>query len=62
MKTYLSTKSASSEDIGYEAEKVCKCLQEERKESAILPLKETQLVASIMDEVMKQLSVVYYNQ
>ena len=60
-KPYLPTKFANSEGMGYEAEEVRKCLQEGRKESAILSLKETQLVADIMEEVMKQVGVVYYN-
>ena len=44
----------------YEAEEVRKCLQDGRKESAILPLRHTQIVADIMEYAMKELGVVYF--
>lgn len=46
----------------YEADAVVECLREGRKESSIMPLSETQTVAEIMEEVMKQLGVVYYQK
>ena len=52
LKPYIPSKFANSEGMGYEAEEIRKCLQEGRKESAILPLKML-LFAEIMDEVMK---------
>ena len=59
---YLSTNFANSEGFCYEIEEVRRCLQEGKKESTIQPLKETQLVAEIMDEVMKQVGVVYFKE
>ena len=45
----------------YEAEEVRRCLQEKRRESLIMPHKETVLVAEIMEEIMKQIGVVYFS-
>ena len=59
---YLPINYSNSEGLGYEAEEVRSCLQERKTESDIMPLRETQLVAEIMDTIMKQLGVVYYNQ
>ena len=62
MPGYLPTNYTNSEGLGYEAEAVRNCLQEGKKESDVMPLSQTQLVAEIMDSVMKQLGVVYYKQ
>ena len=59
-KPYLPTNFANSEGFCYEAEEVRHCLQEGKKESAVMPLEETQLVAEIMDEVMKQVGVIHF--
>ena len=59
---YLPMNYSNSEGLGYEAEEVRNCLQQGKKESDIMPLRQTQLVAEIMDSVMKQLGVVYYEQ
>ena len=59
-KPYLPTNFSNSEGLCYEAEEVRRCLQEGKKESAVMPLEETQLVAEIMDEVMKQVGVMHF--
>ncbi|XP_060636463.2 trans-1,2-dihydrobenzene-1,2-diol dehydrogenase-like [Anolis sagrei] len=48
-------------DIGlrYEAEHVRHCLLKDLKESPIMPLNESELVTTILDEVRKQLGVIY---
>ena len=60
-KPYLPVNFFGSEGLGYEAEEVRKCLQDANKESAIMPLNETQIVADIMDDIMKQMGVVHRN-
>ena len=59
-KPYQPTNFANSEGMCYEAEEIRRCLQEGKKESDIMPLNETQLVADIMDDIMKQLGVIYF--
>uniref|UniRef100_A0A1X7UZZ8 Trans-1,2-dihydrobenzene-1,2-diol dehydrogenase n=1 Tax=Amphimedon queenslandica TaxID=400682 RepID=A0A1X7UZZ8_AMPQE len=59
-KPYQPTNFANSEGMCYEAEEVRRCLQEGKKESDIMTLNETQLVADIMDDIMKQLGVIYF--
>ena len=57
---YQPTNFPNSEGMCYEAEEVRRCLQEGKKESDVMSLNETQLVADIMDDIMKQLGVVYF--
>lgn len=52
---YLATNFANSEGLCYEAEEVRQCLCSGKKESTIMPLQHTQIVANIMDTVMHQL-------
>ena len=52
---YLPTNFQRSEGLGYEAEAVRQCLNSGKKESDIMPLQHTQVVANIMDSVMKQI-------
>ena len=54
------TNFTNSVGMCYEAEEIRRCLQEGKKESDIMPLNETQLVADIMDDIMKQLGVIYF--
>ncbi len=54
-KPYMPTNFANSEGFCYEAEEVRRCLSEGKKESDIMTLNETQLIAEIMDEVLKQI-------
>ena len=49
-----------SEGLGYEIHHVRKCIKAGVLESDIMPLKHTKIVAEIMDYVMKELGVVYY--
>ena len=53
-KPYMPTNFTNSEGFCYEAEEIRRCLGEGKKESDIMSLKETQLIAEIMDEVLKQ--------
>ena len=53
-KPYMPTNFANSEGFCYEAEEVRKCLLEGMKESSVMPLDETQMIAEIMDEVLRQ--------
>ena len=57
---YQPTNTGNSVGMCYEAEEVRRCLQEGKKESDVMSLNETQLVADIMDDIMKQLGVVYF--
>ena len=50
----------NSTGMRYEAEEVRRCLREGKKESDIMPHKETLLVAKMTEEIMKQIGVVYY--
>ena len=50
----------NSTGMRYEAEEVRKCLREGKKESDIMPHKETLLVAKMIEEIMKQIGVVCY--
>lgn len=52
---YLPTNFARSEGMCYEAQEVRKCLNDGKRESDIMPLQHTQIVANIMDAVMEQL-------
>ena len=49
-----------SEGLTYEIGHVRNCIQAGMLESDIMPLKHTKIVAEIMDSVMKELGVVYY--
>ena len=53
---YCFTNSAG---LRYEAEDVRKCLLAGKKESDIYPLAKTELIATLMDEVRRQVGVVY---
>ena len=57
---YQPTNFANSEGMCYEAEEVRQCLRQHKMESSVMSLSDSQLVADIMDEVMKQVGVVYY--
>ena len=50
----------NSTGMRYEAEEVRRCLREGKKESDIMPHKETLLVAKMTEEIMKQIGVIYY--
>ena len=50
----------NSAGFGYEAEHVRKCLQAGMKQSDVMPLEHTLIVAEIMDSVLKQLGTVYF--
>jgi dihydrodiol dehydrogenase / D-xylose 1-dehydrogenase (NADP) len=49
----------NSVGLSYEAEEVRKCLQSGKKESSRMPLAESERVMEIMDEVRRQLGVVF---
>ena len=51
---------ANSTGLRYEAEEVRRCLAEGKKESDVMPHKESLLIAKMMEEAMKQIGVVYY--
>lgn len=48
--------------LRYEAEEVYECLKKGRRESEVMPLEQSLIVAEIAEEVMKQLDVIYYRQ
>ena len=50
----------NSEGLGYEAEEIRQCIKAGKLQSDRMPLEHTQIVAEIMDTVMKQLGVVYF--
>ena len=52
---YLPTNFINSAALCYEAEAVRQCLGEGKKECEVMSLEHTQIVADIMDSVMKQL-------
>lgn len=52
---YLPTKFANSVGMCYQAEAVRQCINSGKKESEIMSFQHTQIVADIMDTVMKQL-------
>ena len=52
---YLPTNFRNSSGMCYEAEAVRQCIRNGQRESDIMPLEHTQIVADIMDSVMKQL-------
>ena len=56
---YTKTNYTSSEALCYEAEEVRQCLMEGKLESTVLPLEQTQLVAEIMDKVMRQIGSIH---
>ena len=45
----------NSEGFGYEAEHVRMCLKAGKKQSDVMPLKDTLIVAEIMESVIKQI-------
>lgn len=51
----------NSEGFGYEAEHVRLCLKAGKKQSDIMPLEHTLIVAEIMESVMKQLGTIHFN-
>ncbi len=51
---YMPTIFDNSQGFCYEAEEVRRCLSEGKKESDAMSLQETQLVAELMDEVLRQ--------
>ena len=51
----------NSSGMRYEAEEVHMCLKALKTESSHMTLDQSQVVADIMDDVMKQLGVTYYN-
>ena len=56
---YIENSYRNIEGFSYEAEEVRLCLKEGRKESRIMPLEETLMVAEIMDEVLRQIKCVH---
>ena len=54
-KPYLPTKFLNSVGMCYQAEAVRQCINSGKKESEVMSLQHTQIVADIMDTVMKQL-------
>ena len=46
--------------LRYEAEEVYECVKGGKKESEVMPLEESLVVAEIAEEVLKQLDVIYY--
>ncbi len=52
---YLPTKYLRSEGLCYEAEAVRQCILNGQKESDVMTLDHTQIVADIMDIVMRDL-------
>lgn len=48
--------------LRYEAEEVYRCVRGGRRESDVMPLEESLIVAEIVEEVMKQLNVIYYRE
>ena len=58
--TTLPLNYANSTGLRYEAEEVRRCLAEGKKESEVMPHKESLLIAKMMEEAMKQIGVVYY--
>ena len=59
-KPALPVNFPNGQGMFYEAEEVRRCLQEERKESSVVPFTDSLLVAEIAEEVMKQIGVVYF--
>ena len=59
---YLPTNYLNSTGMRYEAEEVHACIKAGKKESSIMPLEQTLIVAEISEEVMKQLGVIYYKK
>ena len=58
--TTLPLNYVNSTGLRYEAEEVRRCLAEGKKESDVMPHKESLLIAKMMEEAMKQIGVVYY--
>ena len=52
---HLPVNNLNSTGLCYEAEEVRQCIRSGKTESEIMPLVHTQMVANIMDTVMKQL-------
>ena len=59
-KSSLPYNFGNSTGMRYEAEEVRKCLKEGEKESVVMSHRETLLVAKMMEEVMKQIGVIYF--
>ena len=53
---YLPTKFENSEGMNYEAQEVRQCLNGGKKESEIMPLYQTQIVADIMETAIQQIA------
>ena len=56
---YLPGNYPNCTGLRYEAQEVYTCLKEGKKESNIMPLEQSLIVAEIADEVLRQLGVVY---
>ena len=52
----------NSEGFAYEVEHVRMCLEAGKKESDVMPLEHTLIVAEIMESVMKQLGSVHFSE
>ena len=59
---YLPGNYPNCTGLRYEAQEVYTCLKEGKKESNIMPLEQSLIVAEIADEVLRQLGVVYSKQ
>ena len=57
-KPYMENNFRNCEGFSYEAEEVRQCLLNGKKESSVMPLEETLLIAEVMDEVMRQIQCV----
>ena len=57
---YVPTNYTNSTGLSYEAREVKKCIDGGQKESSVMPLEHTLIVAEIMEEVMRQLGVIYF--
>ena len=59
---YLPTNFPNSTGLRYEAEEVYKCIKGGKKESSVMPLEQSLIVAEIAEEIMKQIGVIYYKK
>ena len=59
---YLPTNFLNSTGLHYEAEEVYKCIKGGKKESSVMPLEQSLIVAEIAEEIMKQIGVIYYKK
>lgn len=60
MDAVLPLNFLNSEGLGYEAEHVRICLLAGKKQSDVMPLEHSLIVAEIMESVMKQLGSIYF--